>query len=246
MQLLRGGPGGLSAGRARLIERPAPARGGLRHAACGWATSTATTTSTSSRAARRGPPAPGHATFCRGSSSGPRRCRAFGGSDGTSGLAVGDVNHDGYEDIVQGDPQHEAAAGRRVVRLWLGGRHGPRATPILITQDTRAIPGEDEPGDQFGAVVEAGDLDLDGYADMIVAATGENDGAGRVTVIRGASAAATRASATRWFDQSSPNVPGARRAGGGFGSTLAVLASPPTAGPTSRWRRAASIAPTRA
>ena len=57
------------------------------------------------------PPMPGHATFCRGSSSGPRRCRAFGGTDGTSGLAVGDVNHDGYADVVQGDSEADQPAG---------------------------------------------------------------------------------------------------------------------------------------
>src|SRR5215210_9160737 len=45
---------------------------------------------------------PGHGSLCRGSSSGPRRCRAFGGTDATTGLAVADVNHDGYADIAQG------------------------------------------------------------------------------------------------------------------------------------------------
>ena len=67
-----------------------------------------------------------------------------------------------------------------------------------------------------------GDLDLDGYADMIVAATGENDKAGRITVVRGASDGYASVGNT-WLDQSFPQVPGARRAGVGFGSTLAVL-----------------------
>ena len=72
---------------------------------------------------------------------------AFGGTGGTSGLSVGDVNADGYADIVQGDSAHEQAASGAggVVRLWLGSRRGPRATPILISQDTRAIPGETSP-----------------------------------------------------------------------------------------------------
>jgi hypothetical protein len=124
--------------------------------------------------------------------------------------------------VIQGDPEHEQPLAAGVVRLWLGGRRGPQATPILITQNTRAIPGEDEPGDQFGAVVDAGDLDLDGYVDMIVAATGENENAGRITMIRGQRGGYASVGNT-WFDQSFPNVPGARRAGAGFGSTLAVL-----------------------
>ena len=112
------------------------------------------------------------------------------------------------------------AAG--VVRLWLGGRRGPRAHADPHHPGHARDPRKDEPGDQFGSVVEAGDLDSDGYADMIVAATGENDGAGKITVIRGASDGYASVGNTS-FDQSSPNVPGRRRPGGGFGSTLAVI-----------------------
>ena len=140
-----------------------------------------------------------------------------------------------------------AAGGAGVVRLWLGSRRGPRATPDPDHPGhARAIPGTDEPGDQFGAVVEAGDLDSDGYADMIVAAPGENDGAGRITVIRGQRDGYASAGNTS-FDQSSPNVPGARRSpAAGSARRSRCSASPPTAGPTSRSRRAASTAPTRA
>ena len=167
---------------------------------------------------------PGHGSFCRGSRAGPRRCEAFGGTDGTSGLSVGTSTRDGYADIVQGDAAHEPAGlpPGGVVRLWLGSRGGPRTTPILISQDTRTIPGDDEPGDQFGAVVEAGDVDSDGFADMIVAATGENLGAGRVTVIRGGRNGYAIAAHT-WFDQDSDSVPGRRTPGAEFGSTLAVF-----------------------
>jgi hypothetical protein len=80
----------------------------------------------------------------------------------------------------------------------------------------------DEPGDEFGAVVEAGDLDSDGFADMIVGATREDFGAGKVTVVRGGRQgyATTGNSA---FDQDSRWVPGSAEPDGQFGSTLAVL-----------------------
>jgi hypothetical protein len=106
--------------------------------------------------------------------------------------------------------------------LWLGSRHGPRASPIVITQDTPAIPGRDEPGDQFGAVIEVGHADSDGFADMIIAAPGENEGAGRVAVIRGGRDGFATAGNSS-FDQDSPNVPGRPAPGAAFGSTLALL-----------------------
>ena len=221
VHLLRGGPGGLSARRVRILERPASAAVGFgTRLRLGDVDGDHHVDLVEGGPPR--PPAPGHATFCRGSSAGPRRCRAFGGTDGTSGLAVGDVNHDGYADVVQGDSEADQPLAAGVVRLWLGSRRGPRPAPILIDQDTRAIPGKNEPGDRFGTIVETGDLDLDGYADMIVAATGENEKAGRITVIRGAADGYASVGNT-WFDQSFPQVPGARRAGVGFGSTLAVL-----------------------
>ena len=134
---------GSSSGRRR--RRWASARG------CGWATSTATTTSTSSRAARHGRRRPGHATFCRGSSSGPRRCRAFGGTDGTSGLAVGDVNHDGYADIVQGDAEADAGRWRRASSGCGSAAAAGRARRRSSSPRTRArSPGGTSRGDRFG------------------------------------------------------------------------------------------------
>ena len=171
--------------------------------------------------------APGHACYCPGSARGPTRCRVFGTPGGTSSLAVADVNGDRYADIVQGDSAHSRAttgfpiaAGE--VRLWLGSRRGPSPSPIRITQNTPAVPGENEPGDEFGAVVEAGDVDSDGFADMVVAATREDQGAGRITVIRGGrDGYATHGNSS--FDQDAPTVPGRAEPDGEFGSTLTIL-----------------------
>ena len=73
--------------------------------------------------------------FCRGARAGPSRCSALEGDRGTSGLAVADVNRDGYADIVQGDSDHaQNVTGLKLsggeVRLWLGSRRGPRRAPI--------------------------------------------------------------------------------------------------------------------
>ena len=108
------------------------------------------------------------------------------------------------------------------VRLWPGTSRGPRTTPITITQDSPSIPGTDEPGDEFGAVVETGDIDSDGYDDMLVAAVREDEGAGRLTYIRGGRAGYARIDHHK-FDQDSPGVPGSAEPGREFGSTLSVL-----------------------
>ena len=89
----------------------------------------------------------------------------------------------------------------------------------MITQDSLAVRGTDEIGDEFGAVVEAADVDQDGYDDLIVAAPREDDGAGRVTVIRGWRDGYAHDGGSA-FDQSYPSVPGEAKPGLEFGSTL--------------------------
>jgi tRNA A-37 threonylcarbamoyl transferase component Bud32 len=138
----------------------------------------------------------GHMTYCRGTRRGLADCVPIAGpaSRGTSALAVADVDDDGYDDIVQGDPDVERVDGAvgGEVRLWLGGRDGPADEPIVI--DQRAFPGEDEYGDAFGTTLGAADVDGDGFADIVVGAPGEDregrDGvtvadSGAITVIRG-------------------------------------------------------------
>ena len=101
---------------------------------------------------------------------------------GISAGAAGDVNHDGYDDFVVGAPYSDAAgtdAGRVYVILGSPNRD---ALPDLMINGAAA-------GDYFGyAVGTAGDVNGDGYADLLVGAFGNDaggSGAGRAYVYFG-------------------------------------------------------------
>ncbi len=108
-----------------------------------------------------------------------------GDAFGTSVASAGDMNLDGYDDVIVGAPYNDALgsfAGRAYV--FLGG-FVPNATPDVILQVTA-------PGDLFGsAVAAAGDMNGDLYSDVIVGAYTSNYSgldAGRAYVFFGSAA----------------------------------------------------------
>ncbi len=89
-------------------------------------------------------------------------------ADAFFGYAVsgaGDVNHDGYDDVIVGAPNFdngETDEGRAY--LYLGSASGPSTAPAWIAEGNQEIA-------RFGsAVAGAGDVNRDGYADVIVGA----------------------------------------------------------------------------
>ena len=96
---------------------------------------------------------------------------------GRSVGAAGDVNGDGYDDLIVGAPGYDNGTGR--VYVYAGSRSGLGATPIF----TAAGEG---PSDSFGRLVAgAGDVNGDGYSDVVVGAHGYGDFVGRVYVYAG-------------------------------------------------------------
>jgi hypothetical protein len=84
---------------------------------------------------------------------------------GHAAAGVGDVNHDGYADILVGAPGVDAGGNARgQAYLYLGGSHGISSVPAF-TVTGRAD------NDALGlAVSAAGDVNHDGYADFLVGA----------------------------------------------------------------------------
>ncbi|MEU5028933.1 FG-GAP-like repeat-containing protein [Streptomyces milbemycinicus] len=108
-----------------------------------------------------------------------------------SGKAA-DVDGDGYDDLAVGAPDAatKGYAKAGYVALTYGTRNGIQVSRHKgLTQSSTGVPGTPEAGDRFGSALALGDMDGDGYADLVVGASGEAigdvKGAGSVTVVFG-------------------------------------------------------------
>jgi hypothetical protein len=104
------------------------------------------------------------------------------GIDGSFGAAIasGDLNGDGYGDVVFGASRVIGDTGRAYVHL--GSALG------LATTATVTLTGPDTSGEFGGSLASAGDVNGDGYADLVVGAEAVNDWTGAAYVYLGSSA----------------------------------------------------------
>jgi len=143
----------------------------------------------------------GLATSPSWSASGEMASDRFGSSVATAG----DVNGDGYADVVVGAFSKNGLTGKAY--LYLGGASG------LATNASWTAVGEATSAYFGGSVATAGDVDGDGYADVVVGAPGHASSTGKAYVyLGGASGLAASASWTAVGEAASD----------GFGQSLAT------------------------
>ncbi|WP_448320756.1 FG-GAP-like repeat-containing protein, partial [Streptomyces sp. CO7] len=172
----------------------------------------------------------GRVTWFKGSAAGLVKVSVLSVKGGRS-IAAGDVNGNGYDDIVIGQPytaESGAMAGGQVT-VVPGTSTGFTTTGMkTVHQDTTGVPGTGESGDAMGWSVSAGDYNLDGYADVLTGApreditrSGNRADAGMVFLLKGSSSGLTGTGALG-YSQDTAGISGSTEANDRFGSSVVL------------------------
>jgi hypothetical protein len=149
------------------------------------------------------------------------------GEEFGSEVSYGDLNDDGFGDLVVGAPfemvgSSVAAGGVVVIYGAAAGLGNGSTTATLLTQAGGIVPGIPEDGDQFGAALAVGDFNGNGVDDLAVGVLGEDRVTGIVQVLPGQAGSELGALPAVTFSQATPGVPGIAETFDEFGSAVAA------------------------
>lgn len=143
------------------------------------------------------------------------------GSTGDEGDSdVGDVDGDGYDDVVLGNDVNQK------VTVVFGSPSGPSGDrEQSFDQSLPGFPGAQEDGDRVGSCVSVADVTGDGRAEVALGISGEDFGglkdAGSVALLHG-SASGVTGTGSQAVHQNTAGVPGVAETGDEFGAACAL------------------------
>jgi hypothetical protein len=247
IDVLYGGPGGLSADRAATFDRSATGATGRASGFFGWALAAGDLdddgyVDLAVGAPNGNPGGTGDVGVLFGGPAGLAAARSQSWSQASPGiagepnrddwfgesLAIGDFDRDGIEDLAIGAPGDDALGNgdqQGSVAVLYGTPAGPTADRSQRWhQDVPNVPGVAEANEWFGEALAAGDFDGDGADDVAIGVIGDRVGrvyAGAVNVLYGSTGGITAARAQRWT-QASEGVPGTPETNDWFGASLSI------------------------
>ena len=156
---------------------------------------------------------------------------AVGDQFGAS-VASGDIDNDGFDDVIIGVPGDYRCWTRvcgavGAINVLYGTDNGLSAdNDHYFTQNSRGVAASAQVGDDFGAFVTTSDIDDDGFSDVIIGAPGERissrNNAGAVHVLYGTANGTATDNDT--FLYASQNLfTGSSQSNARFGSSIAVI-----------------------
>ncbi len=153
------------------------------------------------------------------------------GEDGDefgAALAAGDFDHDGYDDLAIGVPKEDlnGVVDCGAVTVVMGGAAGlDKSRGVTLWQNGTSTLGAAESWDRFGSILATGDLNGDGFEELVVGVPDEDvdilGAAGAINLFPGSPSGLTY-NGSLYLHQSSPGVPDDAETGDRFGQSVLV------------------------